>query len=160
MKLPAKEGPSTSRGTASILYQQKVGRVCERINTAWQSPPVSEQSPTLMCASWAKLYVCVKLIQPGFTASGVFLCFPRGHAASPQTDVLPAVWLRCGKVWSQYTSTHLYESDSFLTYKGTLSKNSVDLTFHQDTPSRRWWVLHSKGNERNCLFMRNGLQIS
>lgn len=32
MKLPAKEGPSTSRSTASALYQEKVSSVCKKLN--------------------------------------------------------------------------------------------------------------------------------
>lgn len=105
MKLPVKEGPSTSRDTASALYQQKVSHVCEKIMAAWLSPPVSEWRPTSVYISCAIMYICARLIHPHFTSSGVFLRFPRGHAASPQADVLPAVWLGCGKVWSQCTSS-------------------------------------------------------
>lgn len=108
MKLPVKEGPSTSRDTASALYQQKVSHVCEKIMAAWLSPPVSEWRPTSVYTC-AIMYICARLIHPRFTSSGVFLCFPRGHAASPQADVLPAVWLGCGKVRSQCASNHLHQ---------------------------------------------------
>lgn len=149
MKLPVKEGPSTSRDTASALYQQKVSRVCEKIMAAWLSPPVSEWRPTSVDTSCAIMYICARLIHPRFTSSGVFLRFPRGHAASPQTDVLPAVWLGCGKVWSQCTSNHL--NQCFLT-GGSRPKSGSQTNFE-------WVVGPLSGEEMHKTKTKNALRI-